>query len=318
MKTSRKDFILNAAMVTAGLAYSCRTTAGIDAAKLKSFHPSAGNEQGKICVFSKHFQELGYNELAAVVAEMGFDGIDLTVRPEGHVLPENVERDLPLAVEAAKKSGLKIYMIATAIVDADDKYTEPVLKTASSLGIRHYRMGPRHYDEKKSVPQNLTEIKASLKKLGKLNRKYNIHGECQNHYGDGFGSTVWDIWEVLKEMDPEWVGVQYDVYHATVEGAHSWPLGFQLVKPYIGTMDIKDFYWKKNDKRWQPQSVPLGEGMVDYEKFIALLKENKMNGPFSIHNEYLSLTDDLSAKSGKIKQDLITLRKWLREAGLLV
>ncbi|MBS1576870.1 MAG: TIM barrel protein [Bacteroidetes bacterium] len=316
MKTSRRDFVINATLLATGAAFSCKATAIADVNKKKSFSNLPDAEQGKICVFSKHFPELGYEELASVVAAMGFDGIDLTVRPEGHVLPENVERDLPLAVEAAKKFGLKIYMIATAIVDVDDKYTEPILQTASSLGIRHYRMGYMNYSEEKSIPQNLVAIKAKFEKLSKINRKYQIRGEYQNHYGDAFGAAVWDLWEVLKHIDPEWTGVQYDVFHATVEGAHSWPLGFNLLRPYIGTMDIKDYYWEKNDKKWQPNSVPLGEGMVDYKKFMALLKENKMGGPFSIHCEYLPEADDLRSKSEKIKQDLITLRKWLKEAGL--
>ena len=43
-----------------------------------------------------------YNEMSKVVAEMGFDGVDLTVRPQGHVLPERVEADLPKAVEAIR------------------------------------------------------------------------------------------------------------------------------------------------------------------------------------------------------------------------
>ena len=316
MKTSRRNFVINAALLATGGALSCKVNSAGNHDKKRPYKSLSNLEQVKICVFSKLFPELGYNELASVVAGMGFDGIDLTVRPEGHLLPENVETDLPLAVEAARKFGLKIYMITTSIVDADDKYTEPILKTASSLGIRHYRMGPRYYDEKKSIPQSLTEIKAGFKKLARLNQKYNIRGECQNHSGDGFGAAVWDIWEVLKEIDPEWTGVQYDLFHATVEGAHSWPLGFELLKPYIGTIDIKDFHWKKNDKKWEPHSVPLGQGMVDYEKFIALLKENRINVPFSIHNEYLSAADDLHSKSEKIKKDLTTLRKWLNEAGL--
>ena len=153
-------------------------------------------------IFSKNLQELSYLELASFVADIGFDGIDLPVREKGHVLPENVERDLPLAAEAAKKSGLNIYMITTDIFDADDKFTEPVLKTAASLGIKHYRMGHSTYDEKKSITENQEGFKTKFKKLDKLNRKLNIRGEYQNHSGDGFGAPVWDLWEVLKNLDP--------------------------------------------------------------------------------------------------------------------
>ena len=55
----------------------------------------------KIYLFSKHLQFLDYEE-------MGFDGIDLTVRPKGHVLPLNVEKDLPKATNAANKVGLNL------------------------------------------------------------------------------------------------------------------------------------------------------------------------------------------------------------------
>ena len=54
-------------------------------------------------MFSKTLHWISdYQILANTVAEMGFDGIDLTVRPEGHVLPEKVILDLPKAVQAAK------------------------------------------------------------------------------------------------------------------------------------------------------------------------------------------------------------------------
>ena len=308
MKTSRRDFVIKSVLAAAGMAYSYKSVGEINPAKLKPFKNSANNEPAKISIFSKDLPELGYDEMASLVAEMGFDGIDLTVRPNGHVLPENVERDLPLAAEAAKKSGLKIYMIATDIFDADDRFTEPILKTAASLGIKYYRMGRRFYDEKKSIPQNLADFKTNFKKLAKLNRKYNIRGECQNHSGDGFGAPVWDLWEVLKNMDPQWTGVQYDVFHATVEGANSWPLGYNLMKPYIGTLDIKDFYWKKTNGKWDQEITPLGEGMVDFKKYFALLKENNMHGPFSIHYEYPLEGYDETKKKSKMKKDLITLR----------
>ncbi len=59
-----------------------------------------------ISVFSKCLQWLDYSGMAAITAEAGFDGVDLTVRQGGHVLPERVEEDLPMAVEAATKAGI--------------------------------------------------------------------------------------------------------------------------------------------------------------------------------------------------------------------
>jgi len=316
MKTSRRDFVIKSTLAATGMALSYQSVGALTSTNLKPFPASYKDGPAKICFFSKDLPGLRYEEIASLIAEAGFDGIDLTVRLGGHVLPENVERDLPLATAAAKKSGLKIYMMATDILNAEERFTEPILRTASSLGIEYYRMGPRFYDANKSIPQNLADFRIQYEKLAKMNKKYKIRGECQNHTGDRFGAAVWDQWEVLKDIDPQWVGVQYDLLHATLEGVNSWTVGFNLLKQYIGTMDMKDFYWRKIDGKWDQELVPLGEGMVDFKTLIALLKKNNMHGPFSIHGEYLSDKDDRRAKAEKMKKDLTTLRGWLNDAGL--
>ena len=316
IKTSRRDFVIKSTLAATAVALNYRSVGAFTSTKLKPFHSLGKDGPAKICFFSKDLPGLGYEEIASLIAEAGFDGIDLTVRLGGHVLPENVERDLPLAAAAAKKSDLKIYMITTDILDVEEKFTETILRTASSLGIGSYRMGPRFYDANKSIPQNLADFRLRYEKLANMNKKYKIRGECQNHTGDRFGAAVWDQWEVLKDIDPQWVGVQYDLLHATLEGVNSWTVGFNLLKQYIGTMDMKDFYWKKINGKWDQELVPLGEGMVDFKTFIPLLKKNNMHGPFSIHCEYLSDKDDRRAKAEKMKKDLTTLRGWLNEAGL--
>ena len=68
-------------------------------------------------LFSKHLQFLDYNDMSEAAAEMGFSGLDLTVRPEGHVLPHRVLEDLPMAVEAMKK-GAYDYILKPFKVDA--------------------------------------------------------------------------------------------------------------------------------------------------------------------------------------------------------
>src|SRR5688572_11816523 len=72
----------------------------------------------KVHIFSKHLQFLDYKDLAAAAKEMGFDGVDLTVRPNGHVLPERVEDDLPKIAEELKKAGVPPSLMTTAVNDA--------------------------------------------------------------------------------------------------------------------------------------------------------------------------------------------------------
>lgn len=258
-----------------------------------------------ISIFSKNLHWLGYEDMTDAVAKMGFDGIDLTVRPEGHVLPENVATDLPKAVETIRKAGLKVHMITTAINNPDDQYTEPILKAAGRLGIPYYRMGWISYDDKLSIEENLKTCRTKMTRLAALNKKYSIHGDYQNHAGSNFGSPVLDLWMILKDLDPQWIGCQYDVRHAMVEGANSWPIGLALLKSHIRTMDIKDYIWTKTEKGWRAETVPLGEGMVDFKKFFSLLKQHQIQGSFSLHFEYPLGGAENGAKSVTISKEEI-------------
>jgi len=79
-----------------------------------------------------------------------------------------------------------------------------------------------------SMADNLKHIQNQVAQLAALNKKYAIRGQYQNHSGANFGSSIWDLWMVLKEIDSPWMGSQYDILHATVEGANSWPLGLNF------------------------------------------------------------------------------------------
>lgn len=300
---NRRQFCRTTAAGAAGL-----TLAGAGwAAAAKPVQP-----RRPVTVFTKCLQFLEFDELGEVLAEVGFDGADLAVRPGGQVSPENVETELPRAFKALKKAGVAIPMMVTSIDNADDPVAEKILKSASKLGITHYRMGWIAYDEKKPITENLENFKVAFAKLEKLNRKYHIRGEYQNHAGRRLGGPVWDLHPLLQSLDPEFIGVQYDVRHATVEGGNSWLLGMRLVAPWIGTTDIKDFIWEKDARgAWRARTVPLGEGMVDWKTYFTEYQKLNVAAPVSIHYEY----DLGGAESGSKtpKMPLPEIKKWLKK-----
>lgn len=243
---------------------------------------------GPLCIFSKNLQWLDYDQAAETAAALGFTGLDLTVRKNGHVLPENVERDLPRAVAAAHKAGLMVALITTEIDAAENPLHQRVLETAVGLGIGCYRMGWLEYDHSWSIRDNLKRFHVRLAALAELNEKIGILGAYQNHSGANLGSPVWDIAGLLHDIHSPWLGCQYDIRHAMVEGANAWPLGLELVAPYINSLDLKDFLWLEKDHRWQAVSVPIGQGMVGFREFFIRLKKLnvKKDIPLCIHYEY--------------------------------
>ncbi|MCP4256614.1 MAG: TIM barrel protein [Planctomycetes bacterium] len=279
-----------------------------------------------ICIFSKHLQWLDYNGMAQTTAELGFDGVDLTVRRGGHVLPERVEDDLPKAVEAIKSAGIKPLMMATDINDPDDPNTEKILRTASALGIRFYRMGKYRYNDNKSIASTLKEAKPKIRDIAAMNKHYNIHGDYQNHAGSRYvGAPVWDLWELIRELDPMYIGCQFDIRHATVEGGQAWPLHLRIMSKYIKTLAVKDFLWEKRKNRWQAVNCPLGKGAVDFVSYLQLLKKLSVTGPITVHCEYdlgganhgaTKLTIEKEKVLTAIRRDLEFLKLRLREEAL--
>jgi len=278
-KITRRKFISSAALATAGIA---------SAYDSKIFANLLKSEKQKIFIFSKHLQWLDYDDMAEMAKQFGFDGVDLTVRPGGHVLPENVEWDLPKAVEAIRKRGLIVDTITTAITDAKDPSTLRIIKYASKLGIKQYRMGWHNYEENLSIPQNLDIIQQKFNALNTLNAEYKIRADYQNHSGDGFGATIWDICQIYKDIDTSWLGIRYDIRHATVEGGTSWKRTMQLAKPFIKSLDIKDFLWSYNSMKdeYYVKNTPLGEGMVNFKQYFQIINKDYLDKSMTLHLEY--------------------------------
>src|ERR1700741_887372 len=92
---SRRTLLLGAAMSSAWHAFAKETPEPAPAVKTTAADP----EKLKICVFSKPLPWPSISDAASIARDVGFDGVDITVRAEGHVLPGRVETDLPAAVE---------------------------------------------------------------------------------------------------------------------------------------------------------------------------------------------------------------------------
>ena len=275
---SRRDFILNT--VTAGSIIPL-----IEKTALAS-SPNQNVDLPKISVFSKHLQFLNYKDMADAAREIGFDGIDLTVRPKGHVIPEKVESDLPLAVEAMKKVGFAPSLFCTAVEDASNPVDKKLLETAAKLGFKYYRMNWYKYADQKSIPQSLEGFQEKMSVLSQLNSQLGLTGCYQNHAGRMVGASMFEIYEILKKVNLKHMGAQYDIRHATVEGGLSWQTGLNLIKPHIKTIVLKDTMWEKKNGKWGLLNVPLGEGMVDFDTYFKFIKQNNIQVPICLHLEY--------------------------------
>src|SRR5689334_13246571 len=188
----------------------------------RSSEPSAATTL-KVDAYSRHLQWLRTaDEVAEATVEMGFDGVDITVRPyPGHVDPAKVAADLPPFVKTIRKHGLQVVTMTCPITDADSPNAEQMLATASSLGLTHYWWGTFRYEQVKPLMAQLEALKPRVEKLAKLNAKYKMKAMYHTYSGAGtVGAAIWDFLHILRNFDPAQVGFHYDIGHMTNAGGN--------------------------------------------------------------------------------------------------
>ena len=241
---------------------------------------------GKLCLFSKHLPQMDWRRLARTVKQLGFDGVDLTVRKDGHVAPERAAEDLPATVAAIREEGLEVPMITTGLLSVRDPAAEPTLAAAGKTGIPFCKPGYYKYDFV-DVRKELEKVAEEFRALAGLARQHGVQIGYHNHAGY-VGAPVWDIARMLEGLDSKWAGYYFDVCHAVTEGGEAgWKIALNMAAPRIKMASIKDFYWEKSSGRgWRPRFCPLGEGMVDWKYYFQALAKAGFQGPISLHLEY--------------------------------
>ena len=243
--------------------------------------------QPPLCIFSKHLSKLQYWELGEIVKQLGFDGIDLTVRPGGHVVPEKAQVDLLRAIESIRGEGVDIPMITTAVTSVSDPLGRFIIAVAGSLKVQHFKPGYWRYLPNVDIDTRINQVRLDLAGLLSIGKAYNIACGFHNHAGDYVGASVWDARMAMEGLDPRWMGYYFDICHATAEGGEGgWHTSLRMALPRVKMVALKDFYWEKQGGKWSRKMCPLGQGMVDWPRFFSMLAAARFTGPVSLHLEY--------------------------------
>lgn len=298
---TRRHFLASSAIATAALTLAPRSApaASVSTAPRRP-----------LIAFSKPFQKLNPEQTAAFVADIGWDGIECPVRAKGQIEPERAPDELPAFAAALRRVDRDIYIATTDITTVGQKHGETVLRAVAKNGIKRIRLGFWRYDLQRSPADQLKEIAPALKDIAAACRDLGLQAGFQNHSGrDYVGAPVWDVFSIIRDLDPAHMGMCFDIGHATIEGGLSWPIEAKLIAPYYTAVFVKDFTWKKNAKGvWDAAWCGLGEGMVS-PTFFTELKKSTYAGPICQHHEYeLGDTDEMTLH---FRRDLKVLRNWL-------
>ena len=271
-------------------------------------------------MFSKMLQQLSIGNAAEAMKRIGFEGVDLTVRDKGHVLPENVVAELPGAVETIESKGMCVGMLSTGITCVEDPFAEETFRMAGECGVRFLKLGYWQYGGFGTLKASIDEIKGKLKDIEGMAKQHNVTATIHTHSGNFMTASLPICHTLTDGLDPDAVGIYVDAGHIFIEGGYGvWKQGLDLVQDRIRLIAAKSFGWfpvnGNNDAavKWTRKALSFEKGMTEWAEFFRYIKQIGYEGYVSVHSEYNDLDHD--ALIAQTEKDLNFMKRTIAELG---
>ncbi len=281
----------------------------------------------KYLMLSKPLEDLSYPELADTVADLGMDGVDLTVRAPGHALPERVKTDLPKAAAAVRSRGLEIGWLTTAIDSTGSPHAEDVIAMAADLGIKQIKLGYFRYAGFGEMRRQIAEVREQLRGIEALCRRYGIQAGVHAHDGPTLSATTHVVALLLEGFDPAAICYYPDLGHIGIEGSFGgWIHGLDLLSDRINMLALENLaQFQEVDSetgaaRWHAKVVPFDQGFIPFPEAFRYLKQIGYAGYASFQAEYRGANSfkdlDQAELLAQVKRDLQYTKRLAAEVGL--
>ena len=265
-------------------------------------------------VFSKHLQEWPIEKALREAGRIGLDGLDLTVRPGGHIEPQDAATQLPGALATARDMGLDIPMITTAITRGDTPGADETFAACAELGIRHLKLGYWTYEGFGNFRTAIKAARADIETVVPLALKHRVCACVHNHSGNFVTANACVTSRLIEDLDPDAIGTYPDPAHLVVEGSYDvWRQGLELLLDRARMIAVKsiDSRVVREDglPRHESQVVPLEDGPVNYKLVFEYARRTGFDGTVSLHGEYSGLPAEQVIE--RTKRDWEYLRRFV-------
>jgi sugar phosphate isomerase/epimerase len=232
-------------------------------------------------VFVKPWPKKSIAELGHMVHWMGFDGIELPVRPGFPVNPENAATELPKTVKTLAEHNVKIYSIAGSL-------TEAMIAACAAAGVPTLRvMVPVGADGYLATEeQTRKEFDAILPVLERHHVRIGVQNHCGKYICNASGLRT-----LVDKYDPKYVGAVWDAAHNALQGEEP-ELAIEIVWPHLCMVNLKNAVWRRKNAanapipEWAPYWTPGREGLASWTRVMAELKRRQYSGVVCLTAEY--------------------------------
>jgi sugar phosphate isomerase/epimerase len=246
-------------------------------------------------VFTKPWPGKSIEELGDWAHWLGFDGIELPVRPGFPVNPDNAAKELPKAVTTLAQHNVKIFSIAgtanEAMITACAESGIPTIRVMAPIGADGYLKTEEHLQK---------EFEALIPLLD----KHHIRIGVQNHSGK-YVCNAMGLKSLIGKFDPKHIGAVWDAAHNALQGEEP-ELALEIVWPHLCMVNLKNAVWRRKNEakaesaEWTPYWTSGREGLASWPRVAAELKRRHYQGVVCLTAEY----DDPNAVDRLISEDL--------------
>ncbi len=253
-------------------------------------------------LFTKLFRGRSLVEIADATSDLGFDGIDLLIRP-GHQAEPDDPASIHEAVRHLRQAGLAVPMATTDLTDPADERVELVLATCAETGIGLIRLGYWKYDPQRGYAACFEAARRNLDGLARLAEKHGVLLAIQLH-GDTIHGSGAQAAALLEGQDPALIGAYPDPGNQTVQdGREDWRFTFDVLAPWLCCVGVKNGGWfpaelsESGQRHWRSDWMGVPDGMVPWDEIATFLKETRYQGFLSFHSHYEVPLDQVLAQT---------------------
>ena len=236
----------------------------------------------KITVFTKPWPEKSLEELADFVAGLGLDGVELPVRPNFQITPEEIGKGLPKAAKIFAARGLAIHSVAgpetEAAIAALGETGVPILRVMAKIDMSiGYMASVENYRKRWDALREALE-------------KHGVTIGVQNHADYFVGSAI-GLVHLIEKYDPKRVGAVLDPAHCGLDGEPD-DMAIDIAWPRLALVNLKSAFWRMKsgpeaeDVQWEKHWTTGRFGITSWPKVVSELGRRGYKGAYCLTAEY--------------------------------
>lgn len=232
-------------------------------------------------VFTKHWKG-PLPEVAATIKTLGFDGVELPIRPDFQVEPDTVGTALPEAARVFADHGLTIDSVAGPTDEA-------TIATCAEAGVRLIRICCKVVKDEtylEAEARHQREFDALVPLLDKYGVVLGVQNHCDRQIPNALGLRA-----LIGKYDPKHIAAVWDPAHCALNGEMP-NLAIDIIWSHLCLVNLKNAFWQRTNGpeaenvEWKKRWTTGRQGLCSWPEVARVLKERGYDGPLCLSAEF--------------------------------